>query len=411
MTRRELISSTAVVLAGACVAKPAAPPVLARRAAVAVIGAGPFGAWTARRFAEAGWRVQLLDAYGPGNARASSGGETRFLRLAYGDAELYTDMSQASLAAWKGLAQRSGQPLFIETGELFMAAERSAYIEASAAALARRGLPHEPLTQAEIARRYPQMGTGDVAHGLFSPHAGVLMARRGVQAAAEDARALGAELAIAAVAPPKREGGRFAVRLLDGAPVLAERYVFACGPWLPKLFPELLGPLIKPTRQEAFFFGTPAGEARYRPGALPGWAHFGPETLTYGFPEIDGRGIKICDDAPGRVVDPDSQERLVSAESLAKIRLHLAARLPALADAPLLETRVCQYEPTSTGDFLIDQHPDDDRVWLVGGGSGHGFKHGPAVGEHVFARVTGARAAEPRFTLAAKTAQAERAVH
>jgi glycine/D-amino acid oxidase-like deaminating enzyme len=81
-----------------------------------------------------------------------------------------------------------------------------------------------------------------------------------------------------------------------------------------------------------------------------------------------------------------------------------------LKEAPLLETRVCQYENTSNGDFLIDRHPAFDNVWLVGGGSGHGFKHGPALGEYVAARVVEGGPVEPRFTLATKGTVQQRAV-
>ena len=100
--------------------------------------------------------------------------------------------------------------------------------------------------------------------------------------------------------------------------------------------------------------------------------------------------------------DPDKGERVVTAEGLDAVRKFLAQRFPALKNAPLLETRVCQYENTSNGDFLIDRHPAFDNVWLVGGGSGHGFKHGPALGEYVAARVVEGGTVEPRFTLATK---------
>lgn len=92
------------------------------------------------------------------------------------------------------------------------------------------------------------------------------------------------------------------------------------------------------------------------------------------------------------------------------MREFVGRRFPTLKNAPLLEARVCQYENTSNGDFLIDRHPDFDNVWLVGGGSGHGFKHGPALGEYVAARVTEGGPVEPRFTLATKDTVQKRSV-
>jgi glycine/D-amino acid oxidase-like deaminating enzyme len=184
--------------------------------------------------------------------------------------------------------------------------------------------------------------------------------------------------------------------------------VFACGPWLGKVFPELLGQRIFPTRQEVFFFGTPAGDPRFIPAFLPTWLF--QEEEAYGMPDIESRGLKLARDAHGERVDPDTQSRRVSREGAEWARSFVARRFPALKDAPIVETRVCQYENTSNGDFLIDRHPELANVWLAGGGSGHGFKHGPALGEYLAGQMSGEGAAEPRFSLASKATQQKRAV-
>jgi glycine/D-amino acid oxidase-like deaminating enzyme len=177
---------------------------------------------------------------------------------------------------------------------------------------------------------------------------------------------------------------------------------------LPKVFPELLEGRIRPTRQEVFFFGIPPGDLRFAPPALPVWIDLGSEF--YGFPDLENRGFKIALDRHGPEHDPDTASRVVAPEQVREVRQFLAQRFPALKDAPVVETRVCQYENTSNGDFLIDRHPDFDNVWLVGGGSGHGFKHGPALGEYVARLVTQGGATEPQFSLATKGKVAERAV-
>ena len=191
--------------------------------------------------------------------------------------------------------------------------------------------------------------------------------------------------------------------------IVAERYVFACGPWLPKLFPDLLGELIHVTRQEIFFIGVPPGDDRFNLGRLPVWIDF--NDLVYGIPNLDNRGFKLAIDAHGPEFDPDSGERVVSESGLKSMREFLAQRMPLLANAPVTETRICQYENTSNGDFLIDRHPMFENVWLVGGGSGHGFKHGPAVGEYVAGMMAGEGKAEPRFGIAGKGNVRERTVY
>jgi glycine/D-amino acid oxidase-like deaminating enzyme len=178
---------------------------------------------------------------------------------------------------------------------------------------------------------------------------------------------------------------------------------------LPKIFPEILEGRIRPTRQEVFFFGTEPGDRRFTPPHMPAWLDFTDERGAYALPDIENRGFKLAFDRHGPPFDPDTSDRL--ADGLDAARAFLAERFPALAGAPLVESRVCQYENTSSGDFLIDRHPDFSNVWLVGGGSGHGFKHGPMVGEHVTALIDGSASVEARFSLATKSREAKRAVY
>jgi glycine/D-amino acid oxidase-like deaminating enzyme len=185
-------------------------------------------------------------------------------------------------------------------------------------------------------------------------------------------------------------------------------FVYCCGPWLPKIFPELLGGRIRVTRQEVFFFGTPAGDRSFAPPHMPAWTDITDQHGAYTVPDLENRGFKLAFDRHGDDFDPDSGDRV--ARGVKEARAFLAERFPALAAAPLVESRVCQYENTSTGDFLIDRHPDIDNVWLVGGGSGHGFKHGPAVAEHACALIEGRAAVEPRFSLQTKARAHQRSV-
>jgi sarcosine oxidase len=377
---------------------------------VAVIGAGVFGAWTAWHLASRSQRVVLIDAYEPAHSRASSGGESRIIRMGYGADEIYTRWSQRSLVQWKELfAARAQERLFQETGVLWLSGGDDARLRQTVATLTRFGVPFKQLDVKALEKRFPQIGLDGITAGLLEPHSGALMARRAVAAVVEDAVQRGVEFRNAQVLEPKRSGRVPHVATNHGDTVVAGQFVFACGPWLGKVFPDVLGSRIFPTRQEVFFFGTPAGDTRFAPPALPTWLF--QEDLVYGMPDIEGRGLKIAFDEHGERVDPDTQSRIVSPTMTEMVRKYVARRFPALRDAPIVETRVCQYENTSNGDFLIDRHPEVENVWFVGGGSGHGFKHGPAVGEYVAGQLLDGAAAKARFSLATKDTHQKRAVY
>jgi glycine/D-amino acid oxidase-like deaminating enzyme len=280
--------------------------------------------------------------------------------------------------------------------------------ESTLETLRRTGVPHERLPRAALETRWPQIDFGPIAWGVFEPEAGVLLARRAVQAAARQAVAEGATYELAAVAAPTG-AGRLSAVTLNGRRVAAGAFVFALGPWLGTAFPALLSDRIFPTRQEVFYFGTPAGDPRFQAPALPAWIDFGAEI--YGIPDLESRGFKVAPDRHGPAFDPERGERVVTPATLAAARAYLEARFPALRGAPLVASEVCQYENSSNGDFLIDRHPELDDVWIAGGGSGHGFKHGPAVGEHVAGLIDGSGAPEPRFGLATKARVQKRTVH
>jgi sarcosine oxidase len=374
----------------------------------AVVGAGSFGAWTAWHLRKAGLSVALVDSYGPGNSRASSGGESRVIRMGYGADELYTRWALRSLPAWKELSERAEPPIFHRTGVLWMGRSGDDYMQKTAVSLRQSGAPHESIPHDELARRFPQIGLGAIEWGIFEPESGALLARRAVQVVAAEAERLGVERFAAAAPPADGQKRLEAMTLSSGDRLAAGVFVFACGPWLPKLFPDLLGDRIFPTRQEIFYFGPAAGDTRFRPPSMSAWLDMTEEW--YGIPDLETRGFKLAPDIHGPRFDPDSGERVVTAEGIAAAREYLARRFPALRDAPFLSAEVCQYENTSSGDFLIDRHPELENVWLVGGGSGHGFKHGPAVGEYVSERIREGGAVEPRFRLDTKAAVQRRMV-
>ena len=376
---------------------------------VAVIGAGVFGAWTALHLARRKQRVLLIEAYRPAHSRASSGGESRIIRMSYGGDEIYTRWSVNSLTQWKQLFAGTAEQLFHKTGVLWLTGEGSSTVDQSAANLRRHNVKHQMLQRCELESRYPQINFEQVSRGLLEPESGVLLARRAVACAVEAALREKVELKVAQILTPRGAKKTDFIETTAGDRIRARDFVFACGPWLPGLFPEILGSRVFPTRQEVFFFAPPAGDPRFAAPALPTWLFQADEV--YGMPDIESRGLKVACDRHGELITPDTQSRLVSPAAAEWACGYVARRFPALKDAPIVETRVCQYENTSNGDFLIDRHPEYSNVWFVGGGSGHGFKHGPAVGEHTADLLLANGVPERRFSLATKDTTRKRSIH
>ncbi|HEV3511093.1 MAG TPA: FAD-dependent oxidoreductase [Candidatus Sulfotelmatobacter sp.] len=349
---------------------------------LAVVGAGAFGGWTALNLLERGARVTLIDAWGTGNSRASSGGETRVMRGTYGPDQPYTEMAARALRLWAKYERRWNRQFLHRTGVLWMAAGRDDRFErGSVETLRATKIKYQELSVAQMRKQWPQINFEGIGWGIFEPECGYLEARASCESVAEAFVAAGGKYLQAAVSADGLENAPLrGIPLSDGLKVKADCYVFACGPWLGKLFPQTIGNRIQATKQDVFFFGTPAGDSRFSDPHCPVWAdHRG--RFRYGIPGNDRRGFKIADDTRGPKFDPDFGERVISPETLKDIREYVGFRFPALRNAPLVESRVCQYEQTPDSHFIVDRHPKNENVWLLGGGSGHGFKHGPAVGE------------------------------
>ena len=355
-----------------------------------VVGAGTMGAWTAY-WAQVGGgrRVTLLDAWGAGNPRATSGDETRITRAAHGHDRLYTRWSRRALQHWQHFQEEWGVQLFEPSGVLWFGGRQDGFEARSAEALTAEGVPFEWLQPAEVAARWPQIAVGEgLQAALFEPQAGALYARRGIQATVAAFQREGGTFALAGVRPGRGDGGRLReVVDADGRTWSGDQFVFCCGPWLPRLFPQLLRDVIRVTKQDVLFMGAAAGDDRFRAAALPAWADF--DAAYYGIGATPDNGFKIAPDRLGPLFDPSRGDREVDLESVRLARIYLRRRFPDLADAPVVGTRVCQYESTPDGHFLIAPHPGYDNVWLAGGGSGHGFKHGPRIGEYLVRRMDG----------------------
>jgi glycine/D-amino acid oxidase-like deaminating enzyme len=344
---------------------------------VAVIGAGAFGGWTALHLRNLGADVVLLDAAGPGNALSSSGGETRIIRAVYGADRIYSEMVRRSFPQWKAL----DPSLYVPTGMLWMYRGDDAYVRAAAPILHDLGLPLDQLAIGDAARLYPQIDFRGVTSVWLEERAGGLFSRRACRAVCDAFVRAGGRYRTASVTPAAI------------ARVEADIYVFACGPWLRELFPDVA---VRPTRQEVYYFEAPE---RFRAGRLPMWMDFG-ERVVYGMPAIGGGGFKFADDTRGETIDPSTMTRTPTPEGIERARMFLAERFPELASARLLSSEVCQYENSPDGNFLVDRHPTLPEIWIAGGGSGHGFKMGPAFGEMLARLVRDDGSPDPLFRLA-----------
>jgi len=285
-----------------------------------VVGAGVFGSWTALRLRESGRSVALVDALGPGNAKSSSGGASRVIRLGYGGDEIYTRWALRSLVAWQELFARAGRPdLFQHRGVLWTARLGHPHGEGTLRAFRELGVAHETLSAADLRHRYPAMRCFEDAIGIFEPQSGALLANQAVQAVAREAERAGVEVTEGAVQAFAEEGRLERIATDGGRAIEGAQFVFACGPWLPKLFPRAVGRRIRVTRQPIFYFDAPGID-------LPVWIDFTDPRGGYTIPPLAGKSFKLALDQHGAAFDPDAGSRSVTEEEAAAARALRSAR-------------------------------------------------------------------------------------
>jgi glycine/D-amino acid oxidase-like deaminating enzyme len=379
---------------------------LSQQPDVVVAGAGVLGVFAALSLVERGARVVLTDPWEPGHARATSSSESRVIRTLYGSDAFYSEWAWRAISAWERWEGELGRQVFFKTGVLWMAREADGYEAAGEVVLRKLGIPVERLEPAALSARHPVIRAEGLQFAVFEPGAGALLARESVRRLAEAFVRRGGRLMRGAAEPGATAKGRLADVRVGSETIAAEHFVFACGPWLPQLFPDLLRETIRVHRAEELYFGVPPGETGFDAEHLPSWLEIG---AYYGIPALDGRAFKVGIDTPGPEIDPTSAERCLDPASVGSVREYLQRRFPALAEAPVVDSRICTYELTVDEHLLIDRHPTMENLWLVGGGSGHGFKLGPVVGEEVADLVGGSRPqSEPRFRLTPRPPRAWR---
>ena len=373
---------------------------MARMSDAVVIGAGIAGASTALALRRRGLEVTLIDAREPGHARAASAGDHRILRASHGSDELYTRWSREARLRWLELGAQAGQELFVQSGAVMLArARHTAWEDASRDTLARLGVPSFVVDVDELRLRLPLIDPRGLEYGLWEPESGFVYARRAVHATVRLFLEAGGVLRRAVGGTGEHERP-----MVDGRPVEAGVIVFACGAWMGGLFPRTLGRMLEISRQDVMMVEPPAGSTGYDAESFPAWIDHG--YPAYGIPASGGYGFKAVITWHGLTVDIDRDDRLISPTSVARTRRYLAHRFPALAHAPIVGQEVGQIANTADTHFLIDRHPTHDAVVLVAGDSGHLFKHGPVVGDHIAALALKEIDTEPRFSLRSRPAVA-----
>jgi sarcosine oxidase len=339
-----------------------------------VVGAGVFGAALADQLVGRGWSVRLVEQFAPGDPRSESGGETRLLRCSHGPDSFYAASAWRSRDTWRELG------VLEEVGVVCFARRSDGWEADSLETLRALDIPAERLSPDEAARLYPSLRTDDLDFAVLEPEAGVLRASDGVRALVRRAQAGGLRLDQRVAHPDD--------------PFEADHVIWACGAWLGRLFPSLVQ--LRVTRQELVLF-----EAGPDWEGTPGWLDF--DASGYGHGLIEPYGMKVASDREGAEVEPGLRPPSATDESLTAARDYLAHRFPALASAPIRSSPSCHYSLTADGNFLFARHPERDNVWLMGGGSGHGYKHGPALAQHAADVLEGKAAPEPRFGLGERT--------
>jgi sarcosine oxidase len=392
MDRREflrLAGAQGAALASVGWVGPSGATVPPRRSApeIVVIGAGAFGGWTALHLRRLGHEVTLVDLYGPGNSRATSADETRGIRTGYADNELWSRWAKLAIERWKAWDAEWGSRMFTTTGDLCMRGSWEGFLSLTTATWDRIGVRYERLSVDEASYRFPQMKLDGFEVGVYEPDAGVGRARYATITVADQFQRLGGEVLVGKATPGAVRAGRLEDVVLEpGGRLSAQTFVFAVGPWFPKLMPALMADKIRIPMGNVFYFGAPPGALRFSAPTCPSYNF--PGVTGWPILDHDSRGFRVrTGGRPGD--DPDTSVRWIPEELHESARKVLADRFPALADAPILETRSCHYEISSTQNFIIDRHPEYENVWIAGGGSAEGFKFGPVLGEYIADRVTG----------------------
>ncbi|MEE3292700.1 MAG: FAD-dependent oxidoreductase [Pseudomonadota bacterium] len=362
-----------------------------------VVGAGIAGVMTALYLQRRGCSVTLVDRWEPGHSRASSSDYNRILRAIHGSDEMYTRWVREARLRWMELEQELNTELYIECGALILAEEgHSTWEEVTMPTFDKLGVPYVRVEPDELPVRFPQFDFRKVAFGLWEPEAGMVLAHRAVTETFKLFQREGGQFRRGRVTTDKTE-----TPLLDGKPLSADLVVMSCGSWLTYLFRQTLGPLLKVIRQDIVYTSTPDGDRSFDADQMPCFVDHG--YGAYGIPSVYGWGVKAAIAWHATDIDLDDEDRVVDQSAIARSRQYWAYRFPRLANEIVIDQKACHISLTPDTHFIIDFHPQHSNVLIVGGCSGHLFKHGPMLGDYVAGVGLQEWGTAPRFKIGPRT--------
>jgi sarcosine oxidase len=347
-----------------------------------VVGLGAHGSAAAAALGRRGLRVLGLERFGRGEAKGSSGGRSRMIRLAHFEHPWLVPLAVASWDRWLALEEETATAILTETGGLYAGQTDSAIVEGARASAVSHGLAHDVLDAAEIHSRWPIFELPDDTAAVLEAKAGVLRTDHAIAAHLTVAERAGAHLRFdhRVVGWRPASGGGFEVGTVGGAVVGSTHLVLATGPWIGQSVPDLRLPLVV-EREAVAWFEPRIRVGPLRTGSFPLWVVATTEHgAMYGIPYDDELGLKVSRHHWGVYVDPDSVDRTFSTLDEARIRAFIRRHMPA-ADGPVRTTSICLYTNTPDETFVIDRHPAAPGVAFASACSGYGFKFAPVIGE------------------------------
>jgi sarcosine oxidase len=359
---------------------------------VVVVGLGAMGSAALYQLARRGVRAVGIDRFAPPHDRGSSHGESRITRQAIGEGEEYVPFVLRSHEIWRELEAATGERLLEAVGGLLLSRPAGAtrhhgkvdFVRRTIAAAERFAIPHEVLDAAEVMRRFPPFRlTGDEV-GYHEPGAGFLHPERCVAAQLGRARALGAAVHTGETVVRLEPGARDVEVVTDRASYAAGRVVVTAGAWLPALLGGPFPGLLRVHRQVLTWFA-PDDAGAFAPDRFPIfiWMHGdGDADYFYGVPRLS-EGVKLAAEQFAETTSPDAVRRQVSRGEIDDTYdRHVAGRLAGVSRR-CVRAETCLYTTTADSGFLIDRHPDWERIVVASPCSGHGFKHSAAIGEAI----------------------------
>lgn len=357
---------------------------------VIIVGAGSMGMAAGYELAKQGRRTLLLDAFNPPHDRGSHHGDTRIIRHAYGEGESYVPLALRAQELWLELEKRTGRTLFHPTGVLNVGNRDSTFIQQVLSSSKTYGLPVEVLDTDEVHQRWPGISLPDDYLGCFESASGVLNSEECLRAYRELIESL-ADATIVTNAPVKDITLR-----PDGVTVYTNDHAFNAqslivtgGAWSAELlsFMNITLPLVTLRKTFAWF---DTDERLFDSSRFPAFTF---ETATghyYGFPGIDGSGLKVGRHDGGQRMDPNDALPRFGAfrEDEEDVRSFLRQSMPPASDSRLKMGKTCTYTLTPDEHFIIDIHPEYPHVAFAAGFSGHGFKFSSVVGEILSQLIT-----------------------